>query len=320
MKAVVYRTYGNADVLQLAEVDKPVPKENEVLIRVHAVSINDWDLGLLTGDFVNRIISGIRKPGKTILGSDVAGTIEAIGKNVKQFSLGDDVYGDLSGTWGGFSEYVCAKESSLARKPPQMTFEQAASIPQAAMLAIQGLIDVGQIKTKQKILINGAGGGVGTFGLQVAKLFQAEVTGVDHTGKLEFMRSLGFDHVLDYTQTDFTREKTKYDLILDAKTNRSIFAYTKVLTDNGTYVTVGGDMARLLQVFVVGSIFSKLQKRKIKIVALKPNKDLGYVNDLYEAGKFKPEIDKIFPLAETVEAMKYYESARHKGKVVITNV
>jgi NADPH:quinone reductase-like Zn-dependent oxidoreductase len=303
----------------MQEVEKPRPKENEVLINVHAVSINDWDLGLLTGDFVNRMISGVRKPGKKILGSDIAGTIEAVGKKVKRFSVGDEVYGDLSGVWGGFAEYVCALESSVARKPSRMTFEEAASIPQAAMLAVQGLIDQGQIESGQKILINGAGGGVGTFGLQIAKLFHAEVTGVDHTEKLEMMRSLGFDHVVDYTKVDFTKGATKYDLILDAKTNRSVFDYTRVLTANGTYVTVGGLMSRLLQTFLIGSLYSKLQKKKIRIVALKPNKDLPYINDLFEAGKLKPVIDQCFPLAKTQEAMKYYQSAKHKGKVVITN-
>jgi NADPH:quinone reductase-like Zn-dependent oxidoreductase len=319
MKAIVYKTYGNPEVLSLAEVEKPVPKENEVLIKVHAVSINDWDLGLLNGDFINRMISGIRKPRKTILGSDIAGTIEAVGQNVTLFSVGDQVYGDLSGVWGGFAEYVCALETQVARKLPQMTFEEAAAIPQAAMLAVQGLIDVGQIKTGQKILINGAGGGVGTFGLQIAKLFQTEVTGVDHTIKLEMMKSLGFDHVVDYTKTDFTKSKTKYDLILDAKTDRSIFEYTRVLTTNGTYVTVGGLISKLLQTFVIGSLYSKLQRKKIKIVALKPNKDLPYINELYNAGKLKPVIDQCFPLSKTVEAMTYYQSGKHKGKVVITN-
>ena len=320
MKAVVYNTYGDPEQLTFTEVPKPIPAQDEVLVKVHAVSINDWDLALLEGDFVNRMISGVRKPGKTILGSDIAGKVEAVGSNVKLFSVGDEVYGDLSGKWGGFAEYVCAKENALAHKPARMTFEEAAAIPQAAMLAVQGLIDVGKIKPNQKILINGAGGGVGTFGVQLAKLFQAEVTGVDHTGKLDMMVALGFDHVIDYTTTDFTKLETKYDLILDAKTNRSIFDYTRVLTDTGTYVTVGGLMSRLLQVFVIGSLYSRVQKKQIKLVALKPNKDLEYINKLHEAGKIKAVIDKVFPLASTKEAMKYYQSAKHKGKVVISNI
>jgi NADPH:quinone reductase-like Zn-dependent oxidoreductase len=320
MKAVIYNAYGGPEQLTFTDVPKPIPAQDEVLVKVHAVSINDWDLGLLEGDFVNRVISGIRKPGKTILGSDIAGKVEAVGSNVTKFSVGDEVYGDLSGTWGGFAEYVCAKQNCLARKPSRMSFEEAASIPQAAMLAVQGLIDVGQIKPNQKILINGAGGGVGTFGLQLAKLFQAEATGVDHTEKLQTMLAIGFDHVIDYTTTDFTRLDTKYDLILDAKTNRSIFDYTRVLKDGGKYVTVGGLMSRVLQVFLVGSLYSKLQKKQIKIVALKPNKDLEYINKLYEAEKIKPVIDKVFPLANTKEAMIYYQSAKHKGKVVISNV
>ncbi len=291
MKAVVYRKYGGPEVLRIEEVEKPSPNDNEVLVKVHAVSINDWDWGLLHGDFINRMLSGLLRPKKNILGSDIAGRIEAVGKNVKQFKPGDEVYGDLSGKWGGFAEYVCAAENAVAKKPSSMSFEDAAAIPQAGMLAVQGLIDKGQIKSGQKILINGAGGGVGTFGVQIAKQYQVEVTGVDNSGKLDMMRSLGFDHVIDYTKEDFTKNGQRYDLILDAKTNRSIFNYLRSLNPNGTYVTVGGYMNRLLQALLLGPWISRIKKKQIRIVVLKPNKDLIYMNELFEAGKIKPVID-----------------------------
>ena len=207
MKAIVYHKYGTPDALELTEVDKPIPKDDEVLIKVHAVSINDWDSGLLNGDFINRMLNGLRKPKRKILGSDIAGRIDSIGKNITQFKPGDEVYGDLSGRWGGFAEYVCAQEKTLALKPSTMSFEEAAAIPQAAMLAVQGLIDKGKIKQGQKLLINGAGGGVGTFGIQIAKLYGVEATGVDSTSKLDMLRSMGFDHVIDYTKEDFTKKR-----------------------------------------------------------------------------------------------------------------
>ena len=220
MKAIVYEEYGPPDVLQLKEIDKPTPKDDGVLIKVYAVSINDWDWGLLQGiPFTNRLLFGLLKPKNQILGSDIAGRIEAVGKNVQQFQPGDEVYGDLTGDWGGFAEYVCARENALALKPASMTFDEAAAIPQAAMLAIQGLRDAGQIRQGQKLLINGAGGGVGSFAVQIAKLYGAELTGVDSSGKLDMMRSMGFDQVIDYTREDFTKSGQCYDLILDVKTS-----------------------------------------------------------------------------------------------------
>ncbi|MEE9402682.1 MAG: NAD(P)-dependent alcohol dehydrogenase [Desulfobacteria bacterium] len=319
MKAIVYTKYGSPDVLELAEVDKPIPKGNEVLVKVHAVSINDWDWGLLQGiPFLNRLENGLLKPKKKILGSDIAGRIEAVGKNVEQFQPGDEVFGDLTGNWGGFAEYVCARENALALKPASMTFEEAAAIPQAGMLAVQGLRDKGQIQSEQKLLINGAGGGVGTFGVQIAKLYGVEVTGVDSSGKLDMMRSMGFDHVIDYTKEDFTKSGQCYDLILDNKMNRSIFDYMRALSPNGIYVTAGGSMARLFQAFLLGPLISMFSKKSIRIVALKPNKDLAYMNELFEAGKVKPVIDGPFKLSEVPEAIRYFGEGKHKGKVVIT--
>ena len=303
----------------MKEIEKPVPNDDEVLIKVFAVSINDWDWQMLQGTpFVNRLLNGLFKPKKQILGTDIAGQIEAVGKSVKQFKPGDDVYGDLSGgNWGGFAEYACARENEISLKPASMTFEQAASIPQAAMLAVQGLIDKGQIQKAQKLLINGAGGGVGTFGLQIAKLYDAEVTGVDNTGKLDFMRSLGFDHVIDYTKEDFTKTGKRYDLILDVKTNRSIFKYVRALRPNGIYATVGGSTIRLIQALLLSPLIKQISKRYIRIVALKQNKDLASINEHFDAGRIKPVLDKTFSLDELPEALKHFGKGEHKGKVLI---
>jgi len=318
VKAIVYEKYGTPDVLQLKEAAKPVPGEDEVLVKVHAASINDWDLGLLYGDFINRMLNGLRKPRRNILGSDIAGKIETVGKKVKRFKAGDDVYGDLSGQWGGFAEYVCAPEKSLSLKPAAMSFEEAAAIPQAAMLAVQGLIDKGKIKQAQKVLINGAGGGVGTFAIQIAKLYGAEVTGVDKATKLEMLRSIGFDHVIDYTKEDFTKNGKAYDLILDAKTNRSAFDYTRSLNRNGVYVTVGGSIGHLLQVLILAPLIRMIQSKHLRIVALKPNKDLAFMNDLFEKGKVKTVIDGPYRLDQLGEAFRHFAKADHKGKIVIT--
>ncbi len=319
MKAIVYERYGAPDVLELQEVTKPTPRDDEVLVRVHAVSVNDWDWGLLQGStFLDRLLFGLFKPRHKILGSDIAGRIEAVGKNVTQFRPGQDVFGDLSGRWGGFAEYVCASHTALALKPPGMSFAEAASIPQAAMLAVQGLRDAGGIQQGQKVLINGAGGGVGTFAVQIAKLYGVHVTGVDSPAKFDLMRSLGFDDVIDYTRQDFTQSGTRYDLILDAKTNRSPFDYARALAPNGTYVTVGGSMPRLFQTMLLGPLIRMTSRKTMRVVVLKPNKDLAYVGELFEAGTLKPVLDDLRTLNEVPEAMRYFGSGNHKGKVVIT--
>jgi NADPH:quinone reductase-like Zn-dependent oxidoreductase len=317
LKAIVYTKYGGPEVLKIEELEKPSPKDDEVLVKVYAASINDWDWGLLHGDFINRLLNGFLKPRRKILGSDIAGRIEAIGKNVARFKPGDEVYGDLSGQWGGFAEYVCAPEKALVLKPAGMSFEQAAAIPQAAMLAVQGLIDRGKIRRGQKILINGAGGGVGSFGIQIAKLYGVEVTGVDNTGKLDMMRSMGFDHVIDYTREDFTKNGKQYDLILDVKTNRSMFDYSRALCRHGVYATVGGSLGRLLQALVLGPLISMIYKKHIRIVALKPNKDLLYMNELFEAGKLKPVIDGPYKPHEISEVFRIFGKGEHKGKMII---
>lgn len=319
MKAIVFKKYGSPDVLELKEVDQPIPKDNEVRVKIQAVSINDWDLGALDGtSIVNRLIFGLLKPKKQILGSDIAGRVEAVGKNALKFKPGDEVFGDLSGRWGGFAEFVCAREQDLALKAPGMSFEQAAAIPQAAMLAVQGLLDKGRIAPGQKLLINGAGGGVGTFGIQIAKQFGVQVTAVDAPEKLELLRSLGADHVIDYTREDFTKNGQAYDLILDVKTSRSVLACTRALSPKGRYVTVGGSMARLFQALFLAPWIALTSQKKICLVALKQNKDLAYMNELFEAGKVKPVIGSTYTLSEAPEAMWLFESAKHKGKIVIT--
>lgn len=318
MKALVYTNYGGVDQLSIKEVEKPVPEENEVLVRIHAVSLNDWDFGLMHGDFINRMLNGWRKPKRQILGSDIAGIIEAVGKEVKKFKVGDEVYGDLSGQWGGLAEYCTAPEKSLERKPSQMSFVDAAAIPQAGMLAVQGLIDKGKIKKGEKILINGAGGGVGTMGVQIAKLFETEVTGVDSDSKLEMMRSIGFDHVIDYKKEDFTRSHQRYDLVLDTKSNRSLHKYARVLKKGGRYITVGGAISKLLLGLPQIAFFNLFTGKRMALVNLKTNKDLLYMNELYTQGKLKLIIDGPFKLEDFRSAFELFEKAEHKGKVVLT--
>ena len=320
MKAVIYSEYGGPDSLRMAEVPKPEPQANEVLIRVHATSINDWDYGLLQPDLFNRLMSGLNKPKIQIIGSDIAGTIESVGNGVTKFQPGDEVYGDLSGRWGGFAEYVCAAENKLALKPASMTFAEAASIPQAAMLAVQGLIDKGNLRQGQKLLINGAGGGVGTFGIQIARsMGVTDITVVDKAEKLDLLRSLGATQCIDYTKEDFTRNGQAYDLILDAKTNRPISHYLRALKPGGIYATVGGDLSRLLKILLSMPWVNMTSKRKVTIVALKTNKDLAYINKLYTEGHLKAVIDEHhYNLEDVPEAMRYFGEANHKGKVVIS--
>ena len=320
MKAIVLSKYGSPDVLELQEVDKPIPKENEVLIKVHAASVNDWDWGLLRGEpLMLRPIYGLFKPKYEILGVDVSGEVKAVGENVTKFKPGDNVYGDLSESgFGGFAEFVCSPEGALTLKPGSMTFEQAASIPHAMALALQGLVDIGKIKEGQKVLINGAGGGVGTFGVQIAKLYGVEITGVDSAEKLDVMRSVGFDHVIDYKAEDFTKNGQGYDLILDVKTNRSPFDYARALKPKGTYVTVGGTMGRLLQALILAPSISLFSKKNIRVLGLKPNKDMAYVNELFEQGKIQCVIDGPYKLSEVPKAIQYFGAGKHTGKVVIS--
>ncbi len=322
VKAIVYSKYGPPDVLELREVARPTPKDDEVLVKVHAASVNSWDWDLLRGKpFLVRLVSfGLLKPKYGTLGADIAGRVEAVGKNVSRLRRGEDVFGDISDCgWGGFAEYVCVRENVLALKSDSMTFAEAAAIPQAALLALQGLRDKKQIQPGHKVLIIGAGGGVGTFALQIAKLFGAEVTGVDHTAKLEMMRSVGADHVIDYTKQDFTKNGKRYDLILDAVAHRSILDYARALSSTGTFVMVGGTTPVILQVAVLGPLISRIGKKEIGILTWHPStSDLDHMKELFEAGKVVPVIDRHYPLDETAEALRYLGEGHAKGKVVIT--
>jgi len=318
MKAITYTKYGGPGNLKLSEVPRPKPKEKEVLVKVHAASINSWDWDLLTGTFQGRL-GAFRRPRHKILGCDIAGKVVAVGKNVKHFKVGDEVFGDTSGfrerDFGGFAEYTVAREDILAMKPRGMTFVQAAAIPQTGLLALQGL-RMGHIKNGQKVLINGAGGGGGTFAIQIAKTYGVELTGVDSKEKFGIMKKLGCDHVIDYKKEDFTKNGKKYDLILDVKTNRSVFRYRRSLNPNGLYITVGGSTGRILQLVLFKPL--NWSNRKLKILGHKANrKDLKFMTKLFEEGKVKPIIDKVFSLKETPEAFKYFGSGRFKGKIVI---
>ena len=320
MKAIVRHEYGSPDVLKLAEVDKPTPGDDEVLVRVHAVSLNSSDYEFLTGTPIYIRMWGLFKPRHKILGSDIAGRVEAVGKNARKFQPGDEVFGDIMYRWGGFAEYVCAPEAELMVKPASMTFEEIAAVPQAAVVALQGLRDKGQIQAGQKVLINGAGGGAGTFAVQIAKSFGAEVTGVDRTSKLALMRSIGADHVIDYTQEDFARSGQRYDLILDLVAHRSIFDWRRALSPRGHYVLVGGSVARLFQTLFLGPWFSMIGNKKMGMLAAEQNKkeDLAYIQELFESGKVRPVIDRHFPLSEVPEALRYLGEGHALGKVVIT--
>ena len=321
MKAIVYTSYGSPDVLQFKEVAIPTPKDDEVLVKVHAASANAADLHYLRGaPFLFRLSSGLLKPKKQILGGDIAGRIEAIGRNVTHFQAGDEVFGDISRCGlGGFAEYVAVPEHALALKPASLTFEQAAAVPMSAVTALQALRDKGQIKSGQKVLINGASGGVGTFAVQIAKAYGAEVTAVCSTSKVDLMRSIGADHVIDYTQEDFTQNGQRYDLILAANGYRSISDYKRALTPTGTYVMSGGSNKQMFQAMLLGPLHSKTGGKKMGNVLAKPNtEDLALIAELLAAGKVVPVIDRSYPLGEVAEAIRYLEKGHARGKVVIT--
>jgi len=323
MKAIVYTKYGPPDVLELKEVEKPTPKDNEVLVKVYAASVNPADWHLMRGKpFFMRLFFGLLKPKNKILGADIAGRVEAVGRNVKQFQPGDEVFGDIADCgWGGFAEYVCVTENALVLKPASMTFEEAASVPLAAVTALQGLRDKGQIQPGQKVLINGASGGVGTFAVQIAKSFGAEVTGVCSTRNLDMVRSIGADQVIDYTQEDFTQNGQRYDLIVDAVGNRSVSDYKRALSPKGICVIIGYSSPVLLfQHMFLGPCISMTGSKKIGLMGeAKPNKkDLVFMKELLEGGKVVPVIDRRYPLSEVAEALRYLEEGHARGKVVIT--
>ncbi|KSU85864.1 NADPH:quinone reductase [Fictibacillus enclensis] len=319
MKAMVYNKYGTTNVLNLKEIEIPTLKQNEVLVKIHAASVNSWDWDLLRGKpFLNRL-GGLLKPKYKILGADIAGRVEAIGREVNHISVGDEVFGDISWCgWGGFAEYVSVNAEAFTLKPARMTFEEAAAIPQAGVLALQGLRDIGQIHEAKNVLINGAGGGVGTFALQIAKLYGAEVTCVDSKKKLDTLKSIGADHVIDYTEEDFAQKGQFYDLILDVVGTRSIFDYKRVLNPKGRYVMIGGSTSRILQLLILGPMIYKTESKKMAILIHKPNKnDQNFLKELFVAGKLVPIIDRRYSLHQVEEAILHLGEGNVKGKVVV---
>jgi len=321
MKAIVCTQYGSPDVLQLKEVAKPIPKDDEALVKIYAASVNAADLEILRGTWSARF-GGPLRPQHKIPGSDIAGRVEAVGRNVKQFQPGDEIWGDLSFPYGygTFAEYVCVSENAFVMKPASMTFEEASTYPQSAIISLQSLRDKGQIQPGQKVLINGAGGGMGTFAVQLAKYYGAEVTGVDGAGKLDMLRSIGADHVIDYAQEDYTRSGQRYDLILDVVAYRSVFDYRRALSPEGIFLIVGGSLTTFLQVLILGALISRMGSKKLGLNAYEPNnkEDLAFLAELFEAGKVVPVIDRRYPLSEVPEALRYLEEGHARGKVVIT--
>jgi NADPH:quinone reductase-like Zn-dependent oxidoreductase len=321
MKAIVTERYGTPDVLKLAEAAKPVPGENEVLIKVKAASLNafDWHMLLPDPSMVRLMGGGLLKPKNRILGTDMAGRVEAAGANANQFKPGDEVFGDLA-RWGcgACAEYVCAPEKALAPKPKNMTFEQAAAAPMAALTALQGLRDKAPIRKGQKVLVNGASGGVGTFAVQLAKFFGAEVTAVCSSGNVDMARSLGADHVIDYTKEDFTRSGKPYDLILGANGFHPLGDYKRALAPGGSYVMTGGTMRQIFQAMLLAPWYSISGGKKMGGITAHANqKDLVFIKELMEAGKVVPMIDRVYPLAEVPDALRYLLAGHARGKVVI---
>jgi NADPH:quinone reductase-like Zn-dependent oxidoreductase len=322
MKAIVYHSYGSPDVLRWEEVEKPIPGDNDVLIRVRAASVNPLDWHIMRGEpFIVRLMfGGMLKPTITRLGRDVSGQVEAVGKNVARFKPGDEVFGVCR---GAFAEYVCTPEDKLALKPANISFESAAAVPVAAITALQGLRDKGRIQRGQTVLVDGASGGVGTFAVQIAKSFGAEVTAVCSTSKAETARAIGADHVIDYTRTDFTHSETRYDLILGANAYHSIFDYRRVLSQRGIYVGAGGGggqrISSILLEMLLQSLLSLIGSKKMcNMMANINTTDLDFLKDLLEAGKIVPVIDRRYPFSEAANAVRYLEEGHAKGKVVLT--
>ena len=316
MKAVVYEKYGPPEVHHLKEVKKPIPKENEVLVKIHASAINSSDSTLTRGKpFLGRLWQGFLKPKNKTLGSDIAGQVEAIGENIKEFKPGDEVFGDIGDVgFGGFAEYITIPEKTIVLKPINLTFKEAAAIPQASVVALQGLRNHGQIKKGQKVLINGASSGIGIFAVQIAKSVGAEVTGVCSTKKIDIIRSIGADKVIDYTKEDFTKSEQNYDLIFDLHVSHSISEYKRALAPNGAYIACDFNPTSIF----LGPIISFFGSKKFKSYMAKLNKkDLSYIRKLIELGKIKPIIDRCYSLNQIAEAIKYYEEKHTKGKIVI---
>ena len=321
MKAIVHEEHGPPDVLQLKEVEEPTPRDDEALVKVHAAAINSGNMFSVSGKpFLARMSTGLLRPKYLNPGSDVAGRVEAVGKNVTKFKPGDEVFGDNYGSgMGTYAEYVCVPESELALKPANITFEEAAAVPQAALVALQGLRNKGQIQAGQRVLVIGASGGNGTFAVQIAKAFGAEVTAVCSTRNIELVRSIGADHVIDYTREDFAQNGEQYDLIIAMAGYRPLQDYKRALRPGGIFVWAGGPLKGLFEAMALGPWFSRKGNKKLTNLSHQPNQDdLVYVAGLMEADKVKSVIDRCFPLEETAEAFRHYKAGHMQGKVVIT--
>lgn len=318
MRAAYYEHYGPPETLTIREVSRPVPKAREVLVRVTAASINSWDWDMVRGKPAIVRLWGLSQPRFKIPGADVAGRVEAVGSEVTRFKEGDEVFGDLCESgFSAFAEFVCAQEDTFARKPVNLTFEEAAAVPQAGLMALQSIRDHGKLQPLQQVLINGAGGGVGTFAIQLAKLAGAEITAVDRGSKLAQLRGLGVDQVIDYQQVDFTMNGKRYDLIIDVVSNRPILRHKRSLKPAGTFLLVGGTMSAILQSMTIGPIASRLGAQKLGSMPYRVNHGLDYLSLLLEAGKIKPVIDKVFRLENVAKAYAYYAQGNAVGKIVI---
>lgn len=317
MKAIVHKQYGAPDVMRLVEIEKPTPSDNQVLVKIHAASVNALDWHLLTADiFLVRLSMGLFGPKNPVRGADIAGRVEAVGRNVTKFKPGDEVFGDTA--HGGFAEYAVASERALVLKPSNLSFEQAAAIPVAALTALQGLRDVGKIQAGQEVLINGAAGGVGTFAVQIAKAFGSEVTAVCSTRNLEQTRALGADHVIDYSKENFTESGQRYDLIFAANGYHPLAAYKRVLKPRGIYVMAGGTSKQIFDAMLFGGLMSEKDGRKMtNFMAESKLEDLQTLKEMCEAGKIVPVIDKRYPLEQTPEALRYLGAGHARGKVIV---
>ena len=318
MQAFVQNSYGSTDVYELVEVGKPVPSEDEVLVKVVTSAVNDWEIGMLRPAWIMRPFVGLRRPRSRfrVMGCDMAGRVEAVGQNVRTFAPGDEVYGDLSGYhFGGFAEYVCVSAQNLHRKPATVSFEQAAAIPHAAELALQAMQTAGGLWGGREVLVNGAGGGVGTLLIQLLKRHELEITGVDRAMKLERLRELGHDHVVAWPDEDFTRMGRQYDLIIDVKTSAPAYAYLRALKPAGIYATVGGD--RIFSFMLLSALIGPFTRKRLKTVMLRPNRNLAEISRLLGSGTLKPVIDQVFEFSDLRQALTHFRDAQHVGKIVI---
>lgn len=321
MKAILLTRYGSPADLEVRDVPRPEPGPEEVLIQVRAASVNDWDWGLVRGKpFYIRLFCGLRKPRIQIPGVDVAGVVVSVGAQVREWQPGDRVFGDLSESgFGAFAEYVCARQDAIARAPSTLSFEQAAALPHAAALARQGLCDVARLRPDDRLLVNGAGGGVGTLAVQMARdLGVTGITGVDAASKHECMRAIGYDEVVDYRECDFTRSGERYSVILDTRTNRPAHAYARALRPGGRYVTVGGRTDKLLRVALLGLLIGRISGKQLRVLALKANKDLAHIRELCEEGRLEPVVDQVCALEEVPRAIRRFGGGEHLGKIVMS--